>query len=44
MEQEGTKVLPDTGEESEVAGLVGITSLFGWLVLLFRRKKSEDKA
>lgn len=29
MEQEGTKVLPDTGEESELAGLVCITSLFG---------------
>ncbi|WP_415362706.1 hypothetical protein L1F34_001410 [Mammaliicoccus lentus] len=43
-DHEDAKVLPDTGEkESKLAGLLGITSLFGGLTLLFRRKKSEDK-
>nr|WP_263314935.1 Rib/alpha-like domain-containing protein [Mammaliicoccus sp. Marseille-Q6498] len=38
------KELPDTGEkENETATLLGLTSLFGGLALLFRRKKSEDK-
>ncbi|WP_239760823.1 Ig-like domain-containing protein [Mammaliicoccus sp. J-M39] len=44
IDHEDAKVLPDTGEEeSKLAGLLGITSLFGGLALLFRRKKSEDK-
>ncbi|WP_239724589.1 MULTISPECIES: Rib/alpha-like domain-containing protein [unclassified Mammaliicoccus] len=44
IDHEDAKVLPDTGEEeSKLAGLLGITSLFGGLTLLFRRKKSEDK-
>ncbi|WGZ43727.1 Ig-like domain-containing protein [Mammaliicoccus lentus] len=43
-DHKGAKVLPNTGEEeSKQAGLLGITSLFGGLALLFRRKKSEDK-
>ncbi|WP_239706460.1 MULTISPECIES: Ig-like domain-containing protein [unclassified Mammaliicoccus] len=44
IDHEDAKVLPDTGEkESKLASLLGITSLFGGLTLLFRRKKSEDK-
>ncbi|WP_416349624.1 Ig-like domain-containing protein [Mammaliicoccus lentus] len=44
IDHEDAKVLPDTGEkESKLTGLLGITSLFGGLTLLFRRKKSEDK-
>ena len=43
-DHKGAKVLPNTGEEeSKQAGLLGITSLFGGLALLFRRKKSENK-
>ncbi|CPO71241.1 methicillin-resistant surface protein [Staphylococcus aureus] len=39
------KELPDTGEaENNSATLFGITSLFGGLALLFRRKKNKDNS